>query len=85
MAVRRDWTEWHLTPRGWEPGSTRREGSGTKWADEPQDRVLSCVFQELQATEPTNVERSTEETWRSKKATDVDDLLKQFGECPQRL
>jgi hypothetical protein len=85
MAVRREWTEWHLTPRGWEAGSIRREGAGTKWTDEPEDRVLSCVFQEVQATEPPNTEQSSEETWRSKRATNVDDLVKQFGPCPQRL
>lgn len=85
MAVRREWTEWHLTPRGWEAGSTRREGAGTKWTDEPEDRVLSCVFQELRATETPDVETSSEETWRSKKATNVDELVQQFGSCPPRL
>jgi hypothetical protein len=85
MAVRREWTEWHLTPRGWQPGSTRREGAGTKWTDEPEDRVLTCVFQELQGNQPPDTERSTEETWRSKKGDNLDDLLKQYGSCPERL
>ena len=41
MAIRKEWTEWHLTPRGWEQGSTRREGRGNEWRDEPADRLLS--------------------------------------------
>jgi hypothetical protein len=43
---RHDWTEWHLTPRGWEIGSIRVTGEGTTWRDEPEDRLLSCVYRE---------------------------------------
>ena len=41
MAPRREWTEWHLTPAGWQRGATRVHGQGNTWADEPEDRVLS--------------------------------------------
>jgi hypothetical protein len=43
---RQGWTEWHLTPRGWEIGSIRRTGEATTWRDEPEDRLLSCVYRE---------------------------------------
>lgn len=80
MAIRKEWTEWHLTPRGWEQGSTRREGRGNEWRDEPPDRLLSYQHIEIHgsAGQPSTVDPkvitpkisspkiSTEETWRTK-------------------
>jgi hypothetical protein len=65
MAIRKEWTEWHLTPRGWEKGSTRRDARGNDWRDEPVDRLLSYQHCELQGSSgPAKV--STDETWRTK-------------------
>jgi hypothetical protein len=85
MAARKEWTEWHLTPRGWERGSTRVQGQGNTWVEEPLDRVLSSVYQELETSASTEVTRSSEETWRSKKTENLDELLKQYGPTPQTL
>ena len=84
MAVRKEWTEWHLTPAGWQKGSTRVQGQGNTWADEPEERVLSFVYTE-QETPASGLTCGGEETWRSKTATNIDELLKQFGACPQKL
>ena len=46
MAVSRQWTEWHLTPAGWVSGSSRRDGEGNVWRDEPEERVITFVYQE---------------------------------------
>ncbi len=46
MAISRQWTEWHLTPGGWVSGSSRRDGEGNVWRDEPEDRVVTFVYQE---------------------------------------
>ncbi len=46
MAISRQWTEWHLTPAGWVSGSSRRDGEGNVWRDEPEDRVITFVYQE---------------------------------------
>jgi hypothetical protein len=83
MAARREWTEWHLTPRGWQRGATRSQGKNN-WADDPEDRVLSYVCKE-EETGASGVHRSTEETWRSKSAENIDDLLKLHGHCPETL
>lgn len=83
MATRREWTEWHLTPRGWERGSKRSQGKNN-WADDPEDRVLSFVSKE-EETSSSAVTHSTEETWRSKTAENVDDLLRKHGDCPRKL
>jgi hypothetical protein len=87
MAIRKEWTEWHLTPRGWEKGSTRREGRGNDWRDEPADRLLSYQHSELHtASGPPKI--STEETWRTKDPAAVGQLaaaLSRYGAVPSRL
>lgn len=83
--MRKEWTEWHLTPRGWEKGATRVDGVGNTWAEEPQDRLLSCVYQELETGNPPQVKTRLEETWRSKNENTVDAALTAFGFCPKRL
>jgi hypothetical protein len=87
MAIRKEWTEWHLTPHGWEKGSTRREGRGNDWRDEPADRLLSYQHCELRrsAGQP---EVTTEETWRTKDPAAVqhlEDALARYGKVPCRL
>ncbi len=80
MPVSRQWTEWHLTPGGWVSGSSRRDGEGNVWRDEPEDRVITFVYQERTA--------SVQESWRSKHAgaaADIERLLAQHGACPQKL
>jgi hypothetical protein len=84
MAARKEWTEWHLTPGGWQRGATRAQGRNN-WVDDPEDRLLSYVFQETETSASPEVKRSTEETWRSKTTTDIDQLLQQYGACPQKL
>ena len=85
MAIRNEWTEWHLTPEGWQRGSTRVHGKGNTWADEPESRVLSYVYKEVATSSTPEAVVSSEETWRSKTATDIDALLRQHGPSPQRL
>ncbi|HEX6772848.1 MAG TPA: hypothetical protein VF126_12525 [Acidobacteriaceae bacterium] len=86
MRIRKEWTEWHLTPRGWEQGSTRREGSGNIWRDEPADRLMSCQHVELHTSSGPNIR--TEETWRTKDPealTRLEAALKKHGPPPARL
>lgn len=87
MAIRKEWTEWHLTPRGWEQGSTRREGRGNDWRDEPADRLLSYQYCEIHPSGSTP-KITTEETWRTKDPAAQEQLeaaLAQFGPAPARL
>ena len=90
---RHDWTEWHLTPRGWEIGSIRVTGKGTIWRDEPDDRLLSYVYRERSSAgnaQPggASVSASTEESWRtndSAKRCTLEECLARFGPCPRSL
>ena len=88
MAPRREWTEWHLTPRGWEMGSTRHGASGNNWQSEPEDRVLSATYKEQQTSEQQVPVTGLEESWRTKdpeKASSIPGLLQKWGTCPKRL
>jgi hypothetical protein len=80
MAVSREWTEWHLTPAGWVSGSSRRTGEGNVWRDEPEDRIITFVYQEQPQVK-------VEESWRSKTTPEdqIERLMAQHGECPRRL
>ena len=55
MAISRQWTEWHLTPAGWVSGSSRRDGEGNVWRDEPNDRVITFVYQEQTNNAQTDI------------------------------
>ncbi len=88
MAINRQWTEWHLTPGGWVSGSSRRDGEGNVWRDEPEDRVVTFVYQEqIDKNHPEPV-ATVQESWRSKvagAASNVDQLLARHGPCPKKL
>jgi hypothetical protein len=83
--MRKAWTEGHLTPRGWEKGATRVHGQGNTWVEEPIDRLLSCVYQELESGDPPELKKWCEETWRSRQEDEVNAASKKFGPCPERL
>jgi len=85
MPIRKEWTEWHLTPRGWERGATRVHGQGNTWVEEPLDRILSFVYQELEVGDPPRIKKWSEETWRSKKEAEIKDALAKAGPCPEHL
>ncbi len=77
-----------MTPRGWETGSTRVEGEGNAWRDEPEDRVLSFVYKEQQAAADPAPVCTAEETWRTKdlaQVAEIDSLLSRYGTCPRAL
>ena len=88
MAISRQWIEWHLTPGGWVSGSSRRDGEGNVWRDEPEERVVTFVYQEqIDKNHPEPVV-TVQESWRSKVAgvaSSIDPLLAKHGPCPKKL
>lgn len=85
MAASREWTEWHLTPEGWVRGSEKTDFSPATNVDPPNDRILTCVFEETIASTFGGVSRETNVIWSS----DDEDLIrkykKQYGACPRHL
>lgn len=83
MAISNEWTEWHLTPRGWEAGSKKRDHSGTHRVERPQDAVLTCTYYDIR-TGPGSQPYDTED-YRIGDDSLVHELLGKFGSFPRSL
>ena len=85
MPFSNKWTEWHLTPHGWEAGSQRIDASGTTTKDPPTDRVQTVRWSEVQASPFAKMLRKHVTRWESSDKDSLEKLRKQFGEPPQSL
>jgi hypothetical protein len=80
------WTEWHLTPLGWEQGSQRQENSTqVKEVDSPLDRVLTCRYHQNVTLNSVWMQKHTIELWRHSDQKLVNRLIEEFGCCPESL
>jgi hypothetical protein len=84
MSASNEWTEWHLTPGGWERGTEKDDFSRTD-REPPSNRVLSVKWSEYLGHSHGTMQRGHEELWRSTNAALVSQLIKQFGETPASL
>jgi len=89
MATRRDQSnvrkqrmaEYHLTPRGWEEGSSKTDfGSDEKAV--PHDRVLTVREMETLSSSFSKMDRGRSVVWKSEEADKIKALTEQFGEWP---
>jgi hypothetical protein len=85
MPATHQWTEWHLTPRGWESGSKRTNGPGTILKEGSADRVLSYRWSEYRASVFGRVKRGSERIWESDDKPAILVLLQSFGRPPEHL
>jgi len=85
MSFSKEWTEWHLTPRGWERGSERSDFGQTEWKDAPPDRVLTTQWLEEQTSPYSDMHRSSSDQWKSDNASAVAELLAKYGKPPEHL
>jgi len=86
MALSKEWTEWHLTPRGWECGSTKTDfASTTVERPPPADRVLTVRFHERVSDMHSKAERWIDEEWQADDVASVKALLERFGPAPEQL
>jgi hypothetical protein len=85
MGLSNEWTEWHLTPRGWESRSNRVDIANITEKPPPADRVLTCRYQEVQSSMYSAMETNVSELWRSSNEQLVASLLVTFGNCPRSL
>jgi hypothetical protein len=82
MSASDEWTEWHLTPRGWEMGSTRVDFSPTRLVAPPPDRVLTFRYRETLSAGISRTSIAKTELWRSEDAVRIRELMTKFGSCP---
>jgi len=80
MAVDDLKTEYHLTKRGWTPGTSYSFGKAKEEIAPPPDRVLTMVEQIYQSSRFSREETSWAETWRSPEVSDeeLETLRKKF-------
>jgi hypothetical protein len=80
MAMGEEWTEWHLTPRGWERGNERHDAVSPVKRQTPADTVLTVRYYDY-----LRGGNQLKESWRSQDAATVARLLKEHGEAPRHL
>jgi hypothetical protein len=85
MSLSNEWTEYHLTPRGWVEGSSRVDIGNVTTMPIPADRVLTKTYHETQSSSFSKMHKRTEEDWRSDNEMLIRELLQKFGPCPQCL
>jgi hypothetical protein len=85
MSFSLEYTERHLTPRGWETGTERVDFGSTTHRDPPPDRVLTVRWTEEQTSPYAKMHRGIAEKWRSPDAAAVKVLLEKFGPPPDGL
>jgi hypothetical protein len=84
MSASNEWTEWHLTPRGWERG-TEKEDFRREDRDPPHDRVLTVVYKEYVASSFSGVETSSRTTFVGGDVVTVEAFQEKFGPPPNHL
>ena len=83
MSASHEWTQWHLTPRGWEPGKSCLDFQSAKGPEDlPADRVLSVTYDEYMGSTFSTVDKTFQETFRSPDTQAVETFLEQHGGCP---
>ena len=85
MSASHEWTEWHLTHRGWEQGSWKIDFGSVNHKGYPADRVLTCQYHVRLSSSFSQYQRYVDEIWQSDNETVVKELIQKFGECPERL
>lgn len=80
MLTSHTWTEWHLTPRGWES-----ETAGGNSSRSPADRVLTCQYLERRPDFFGGVCRSLKTTWHCDDPDLIHELMLRFGQFPPAL
>lgn len=85
MSASNEWTEWHLTPRGWERG-TEKSDYGRVERDPPEDRVQTVVWTEhLSHIMSKQLDKGHQDQWQCEDAGLVAQLRAQFGAPPTEL
>ncbi len=86
MAASNEWREWHLTPRGWEPGDVRYEGQDVEVTPPPGDRVLTYIYsEEIRSPVSARIEKQVTKIWPHHVSPEGERLLAEYGDCPREF
>lgn len=81
MAASDEWWYTHLTPRGWEEGSSKIDFVGETEVPVPSDRVKTVRTSEYMSSVYSKLESKVEVTWASSSPERLE-LEKRFGAMP---
>jgi hypothetical protein len=81
LATNYEFSDWHLTPRGWLPSEQYLEMSGKFILSPPADRVLTCRIHEPIGT-ALRINRHVTKEWKSSDGELIMLLVEKFGEYP---
>jgi hypothetical protein len=84
MSASNEWTQWHLTPRGWERG-TEKEDFRRVDRDPPNDRVQTVTYREHLSSGFSSLDKLSDVEWESDDKAKIEALMQQFGHAPSRL
>lgn len=62
MSASNEWTDWHLTPDGWERGTEKTDFS-TERVDPPEDRVKTVRYREYLSSVYSDMSITTKTIW----------------------
>lgn len=85
MSASDEWTEWHLTPRGWEAGTKLRDHGFIANDPRPADAVLTERYEEEMPYWGGRWIRDVSRVWGCEDAERIQALLQEHGPCPRKL
>jgi hypothetical protein len=81
VAASNEWWETHLTPRGWEEGSSKVDFGGETDVPVPPDRVKTVRHSEYMSSIYSTMDKKTEVIWTGLSPLRVE-LERKFGAMP---
>ncbi|MGO6998285.1 hypothetical protein [Rhizobium leguminosarum] len=84
MSASNEWTEWHLTPRGWERGDEKTDFGRTS-KPTPEDRVQTVEHREFLSSSYSKLDVTNDIIWNSGDEKLIAALRAKFGDAPNRL
>lgn len=78
MNFSQEWTEWHLTPKGWVKGSYKVDFKDTITLDPPKDRVLTRKYEEIITSVSAPLKIVKTNVWDNGNTDGIKKLYKKF-------
>lgn len=85
MSASNEYTEWHLTPRGWERGTEKTDFQERINRNPPPDTILSYKYYEFMSSPFSRMERGTNLLFGNPEDIATQEFLKKYGNCPYNL
>ncbi|MEB2843793.1 hypothetical protein [Endobacterium cereale] len=79
-----EWTEYHLTPRGWEVGTSKTDYNKTEKKC-PDDAVQTVKVREFGNISNLQIERTHTIEWQTPDEGLLAKLQQQFGDAPEQI